>query len=72
MPESSRKPSRKPRDTQSSLPFRVPRPFPDESSLWFVAALFGAAYAFLATFDLLCEGKRLGRSDDRLRLGFRV
>ncbi|CAE7549435.1 unnamed protein product [Symbiodinium natans] len=29
----------------------------DESSLWFVAALFGAAYAFLATFDLLCEGK---------------
>ncbi|CAE7325481.1 unnamed protein product [Symbiodinium sp. KB8] len=29
----------------------------DESSLWFTAALFACAFAFLATFDLLCEGK---------------
>ncbi|CAJ1360753.1 unnamed protein product [Effrenium voratum] len=30
---------------------------PGEGHLWTAAALFGCAFTFLATFDLLCEGK---------------
>lgn len=35
----------------------IPTSALDESMVWTVALLFAAAFTFLATFDLLCEGK---------------